>query len=353
MQVTLDLDNSNAFNATLAFESLLDDLSNWYVRRSRRRYWKTETDQDKNTAYATLWHVLVKMSRALSPIIPFLTEEIYQNLVRSVFPQTRESIHHTLWPEADQEAIDQKLIEQMKLARETASQGLSARSNAGIKVRQPLARVLVHVKEGRADLDPELADIVQDELNVKELEFIQDTGSLIQYKVLPDNKKLGPKLGSDFPKAKEALSNLDPNKVAELVNAGQEISTDAGFVFSPDEVLITTDAAEGYATVDSNFLTVAIETDISPALRMEGLARELIRRIQDFRKQADFDIADRIKISYQASETLTQAIEDFRDYIMEETLCLELREGAVEEGMFRGTTNFEGEEITLGLMVIE
>ena len=141
---------------------MLDDLSNWYVRRSRRRYWKTETDLDKNTAYATLWHVLVKMSRSLAPVIPFVTEEIYQNLVRSVYPDARESIHHTLWPETDPDAIDLKLIEQMKLARETASQGLSARSNAGIKVRQPLSQVMVHVKEGRAELDEELIEIVKD-----------------------------------------------------------------------------------------------------------------------------------------------------------------------------------------------
>jgi isoleucyl-tRNA synthetase len=241
----------------------------------------------------------------------------------------------------------------MKLARETASQGLSARSNAGIKVRQPLAKVLVHVKEGRADLDPELANIVRDELNIKELEFIHDTSSLIQYKVLPDNKILGPKLGSDFPKAKEALGNLDPNEVAELVHIGQEITTDSGFVFLPEEILVSTDAAEGYATVDSNYLTVAIETEISPSLRMEGLARELIRRIQDYRKQADFDIADRIRITYQASDTLTQAIEEYRNYIMEETLCLEMLEGSPGEDIFKGTASFEGEEITLGLKVVE
>jgi len=326
-------------------------LSNWYVRRSRRRYWKTETDQDKDTAYATLWHVLVKMSRTLAPVIPFLTEEIYQNLVRSLYPEARKSIHHTLWPEPDQKAVDLKLIEEMKLARETASQGLSARSNAGIKVRQPLAKVLVHVKEGRAELQPELVDIVLDELNIKELEFIQDVSSLVQYVVLPDNKKLGPKFGPDFPKAKQALSELDPNEVAALVNSGQEVSTDSGFVFMPDEILVNTDAAEGFATVDSNFLTVAIETEISPKLRKEGLARELIRRIQDFRKQADFDISDRIDLAYQASPQLKDAIDAHRDYIMEETLSLKMDEVEPEEGMFTGTSSFEGEEITLGLKV--
>jgi len=353
-QVSKDLANSNAYNATLAFESLLDDLSNWYVRRSRRRYWKTETDLDKNTAYATLWHVLVKMSRSLAPVIPFLTEQIYQNLVRSVYPNARESIHHTLWPEADSRAIDQKLIDQMKLARETASQGLSARSNAGIKVRQPLAQVLVHVKEGQAELDQELVDIVQDELNVKDLKFVSDSDTLLVYVVLPNNKTLGPKYGADFPKAKEALAKVDPAKVAALSNAGQNLTTSLDgkeFVFLPEDILVSTDAAAGFATVDSNLLTVALETEITPALRDEGLAREVIRRIQDFRKQADFDIADRITLVYQATPLLQGAIEAHRDYIMEETLAVEMRAGKPEEGMFSGTSSFEGEEATLGLEV--
>ena len=355
-QVTDDLNNSNAYNATLGFESLLDDLSNWYVRRSRRRYWKTETDRDKSTAYATLWHVLVKMSRALAPVLPFLVEEIYQNLVRSVFPDARESIHHTRWPEADLDAIDQQLIDQVKLAREIASQGLSARSNAGIKVRQPLSRVLVYVKQGRAELDPALLEIVQDELNIKDLVFVQDPESLLSYKILPDNKRLGPKFGADFPKIKAALSDLDPDQVATLVRGGEVVPLEldgATITLEPEEVLVQTEAAEGLATVDSKLLTVAIETEITPALRDEGLARELVRRIQDFRKQADFDIADRIAVVYQVSAGLKGALEAHRSYIMDETLALEMKEGVPEEGTFSGTTKFEGEEATLGLKVVK
>jgi len=355
-QVTNDLNNSNAYNATLAFESLLDDLSNWYVRRSRRRYWKTETDQDKSTAYATLWHVLVKMSRTLAPVIPFLTEEIYQNLVRSIFPEARESIHHTLWPEADQEAVDLKLIEQMKLARETASQGLSARSNAGIKVRQPLSQVLVYVKQGRAELAPDLLEIVKDELNIKELVFVEDPESLLSYKILPDNKLLGPKYGPDFPKIKKALAALDADHVASLVNSEEPVPLDVEgetITLEPEEVLVGTEGAEGLSTVDSKLLTVAIETEITSTLRDEGLARELVRRIQDLRKQADFEIADRIAILYQVSGGLRSAIETHRSYIMDETLALKMEEAEPQTGMFSGTVQFEGEEATLGLEVID
>ena len=351
--VSEELENSNAYNATLAFESLLDDLSNWYVRRSRRRYWKTETDLDKNTAYETLWHVLVKMGRVLTPILPFLTEEMYQNLVRSVFPNARESIHHTLWPESDPDAIDQKLIYQMKLARETASQGLSARSNVGIKVRQPLAQVLVYVKEGEAELDDELIEIVQDELNVKDLVFVQDPRSLISYKVLPDNKILGPKYGADFPKAKEALAKLDADQVVLLVNKGDKVSAGSGFEFLPEEIIIRTEPAEGLSTGDSNLLTVGITTEITAELKEEGLAREIIRRIQDLRKQADFEISDRISLTYQATPGLSKALATHREYIMDEVLAVEFNEGKPESNMFRGTTSFEGEEATLGLRVIK
>ena len=354
-QVNKDFENSNAYNATLAFESMLDDLSNWYVRRSRRRYWKTETDQDKNTAYATLWHVLVKMSRSLAPIIPFVTEEIYQNLVRSVYPDARESIHHTLWPETDLEAIDLKLIDQMKLARETASQGLSARSNAGIKVRQPLSQVMVYVKEGRAELDQELIEIVKDELNVKDLVFVQDAESLLGFKVLPNNKILGPKYGADFPKISAALAKLDPNQVAAMANEGSPILIKSGaeeISLEADEVIVQTVAAEGLATVDSKLLTVAIETEISSALKEEGLAREMVRRIQDFRKQADFDIADRIRVIYKATPALQSAVTSHLEYIMEETLALEMAEGDPSKGTFSATANFEGEETTIGLEVV-
>jgi isoleucyl-tRNA synthetase len=296
------------------------------------------------------------MSRSLAPVIPFLTEQIYQNLIRSVYPDAHQSIHHTLWPEVDQNAIDQKLINQMKLARETASQGLSARSNVGIKVRQPLAQVLVHVKEGQAELDEELIEIVQDELNVKDLSFVQDAKSLLAYKVLPDNRALGPKYGADFPKVQAALSEQDPDEIVNLVNEGKNIPLELEgkqILLTAEEILIRTEAAEGLSTVDSKLLTVAIDTEITAELRAEGFAREIVRRIQDFRKKADFDISDRISLVYQASPLLKDAIQAHQDYIKEETLSLEMREGAPEKGMYSGTSSFEGEEVTLGLKVIE
>lgn len=352
LSVTDALENSDAYTATQDFESFLDDLSNWYVRRSRRRYWKSERDADKDTAYATLWHVLVKLSRALAPIIPFMTEEIYQNLVRNVYDDAYESIHHTDWPQADSDVIDEARIEQMSLARRAASLGLSARSSAGIKVRQPLSKVLVHVKEGWAELEREHVDILADELNVKEFEFVEDADALLSYKVFPVNKLLGPKYGADFPKVRAALNELDPDDVAAKVTAEEPVTLDVNgesVTLEPEEIMVKTEASEGLSTAEDNLLTVAIDTTITPELRAEGLAREIVRRVQAQRKEADFNIEDRITTWYQAEAELAKIFEQWSDYIKDETLTTKLIAGDPPEEAYVETHEVDGQNITIGV----
>jgi isoleucyl-tRNA synthetase len=322
------------------------------VRRSRRRYWKSERDADKDTAYATLWHVLVKLSRALAPIIPFITEEMYQNLVRNVFDDAYESIHHTDWPQADAEIIDEARIEQMSLARRAASLGLSARSSAGIKVRQPLSKVLVHVKEGWAELDRDYVDILADELNVKEFEFVEDADALLSYKVFPVNKLLGPKYGADFPKVRAALNELDPDEVAAKVAAEETVTLDMdgeSVVLEPEEIMVKTEAAEGLSTAEDNLLAVAIDTDITPELRAEGLARDIVRRVQAQRKEADFNIEDRITTWYQAEAELAEIFEEWGDYIKDETLTTDLVAGDPPDDAYVETHEVDGEDVTIGV----
>ena len=360
LSVTDALENSDAYTATQDFEAFLDDLSNWYVRRSRRRYWKSERDADKDTAYATLWHVLVKLSRTLAPLIPFITEKMYQNLVRNVFDDTStelgasayESIHHTDWPQADTDVIDEARIEQMSLARRAASLGLSARSSAGIKVRQPLSKVLVHVKEGWAELEREYVDILADELNVKEFEFVEDADALLSYKVFPVNKLLGPKYGADFPKVRAALNELDPDEVAAKVTAEEPVTLDVdgeSVTLEPEEIMVKTEAGEGLSTAEDNLLTVAIDTTITPELRAEGLAREIVRRVQAQRKEADFNIEDRITTWYQAEAELAEIFEQWGEYIKDETLTTELIAGDPSEGAYVETHEIDGQNITIGV----
>jgi isoleucyl-tRNA synthetase len=351
-QVTQNFEDSDAYTATLAFESLLDDLSNWYVRRSRRRYWKSEQDSDKNTAYTTLWHVLVKMTRALAPIIPFITETMYQNLVRSIYTNAYESIHHTDWPEADQTVVNEKLIYQMDLARRIASLGLSARNNANLKVRQPLAKVLVHVREGSVELPAELVEIVGDELNVKSLEYITNLDEVVRYKVLPNNKLLGPRFGADFRRVSDLLHSLDPSLVAAKVAAGETVTFELNgetVALTNEEILVSTESSKGLAMAVDKLISVAIDTMLTPELKAEGLAREMVRRIQTQRKNADFNIEDRITAWYVASDEWAKIFTDWGEYIQSETLTTEMVAGEPPADAFVEKHKVEGKEIMIGL----
>ena len=351
-QVTQHLEDLDAYSATLVFESLLDDLSNWYVRRSRRRYWKSEQDGDKNTAYLTLWHVLVKMSRALAPLIPFITESMYQNLVRCALPDAYESVHHTEWPHADMAVVNEKLIYQMDLARRIASLGLSARNNSNLKVRQPLSKVLVHVREGSAELPAELVEIVADELNVKTIEYITNLESVVRYKVLPNNKLLGPKFGANFRQVSELLRSQDPYQVAAKVATGEHVTLELNgetVSLTSEEILVSTELIAGLAVAADKLVTVAIDTTLTPELIAEGLAREIVRRIQTQRKNAGFNIEDRITTWYVAADEMAKIITDWSEYIQSETLTTKLVAGEPPADAFVEKHKIEGQEIAIGL----
>ncbi len=351
-RVSEALEASDPLNATLALEAFLDDLSNWYVRRSRRRFWKSEADSDKADAYATLYHIMVKLARLLAPFIPFMTEAIYQNLVVSVRPEAHLSVHHTAWPVTDVSVVDAALLTQMELARQVSSLGLGARNAAGIKVRQPLSRVLVYAG-GKATLRDELVAIVIDELNVKAFEFVEDAARLVSYRVLPDNKLLGPRFGAQFPKVRAALAALPPQQVAASVNAGLPIALQVDgerVELAPGEVLVQTQPMEGLAVAADKLITVAVDATITPALRQEGLARELVRRIQAMRKSAGFDISDRIATYYQAGEELAQVFQEWSAYIQAETLSTALLAGAPPEGAYVEEQKVDGETATLGVV---
>jgi len=349
--VTTALENSDSFSATIEISTLLDDLTNWYVRRSRRRFWKSEHDADKGAAYATMYHVMVKFTRLLAPFTPFVGEVIYQNLVRSIFPKAYESVHHTAWPEGDPTAVEQDLIDQMELARQVASLGLSARNSAGLKVRQPLAKALAYAG-GKGELRDELVDIVMDELNVKALEFVEQATQLVTYQLMPDNKLLGPRFGAQFPKVRSALADADPNAAALAVQAGLPIELQVEgqqVVLSAEEILVQTQPVEGLAVAADKLMTVAVDANISPDLRTEGLAREVVRRVQAMRKDAGFDIADRIITTYQASGELVGALLTWSDYIKAETLSISLVDGEPPDDAYQETHTLDGEKLLLGV----
>jgi isoleucyl-tRNA synthetase len=358
--VTDRLDNYDAYGATMAVESLLDDLTNWYVRRSRRRFWKSEQDADKNAAYGTLYQVLTTLCRVLAPLVPFVTEMMYQNLVRSVDSDAPESVHHTTWPVADEAAVDTDLLAQMALARQVVTLGHSARNSTGIKLRQPLACALMLMEAGAGALDDELVALVQDELNVKRVEFVEAAEDLVTYRLLPDNKVLGPRFGKQFPAVRAALlalsaaegSALEPVAAVRRLRAslplrleveGEEVE------LSPDEVLVRENPREGLAVASERGVTVAVDIVLTPDLVAEGLAREVVRRVQNLRKEAGFNLDDRIVTTYQTGGELAEAIEAGRDFIAAETLSVELRAGPPDEGAAVGEDRVNDHLLKLGV----
>jgi len=351
-QVTDRLENYDSYGATLAVEPFLDDLTNWYVRRSRRRFWKSEQDADKNAAYDTLYHVMTTLCRLLAPITPFVTEVMYQNLVRSVDADAPESVHHTDWPQADPAASDEALLERMALARQVVALGHSARNGQNIKLRQPLGRALVHLQADGVELNEELMSLVRDELNVKQVDFVDDASDLVSYRLLPDNKVLGPRFGKRFPALRAALAALDPLAAVKRLQAklallleveGEQVE------LAPDEVLVQEEPREGLAVASERDVTVAVDIVLTSELVNEGLAREVVRRVQSLRKEADFNLDDRIRTTYQAEGELAEAIEAWREFIAAETLSVELAIGAPAEGAFVGEDQVGGRTLKLGI----
>ena len=350
--VTPALEDYDSYTATRVVEAFLDDLTNWYVRRSRARFWKSEHDADKNAAYSTLYRVLTTLVRLLAPMTPFVAEVIYQNLVRSVDPAAPESVHHGYWPEVDEAAIDEALLESMALAMRVASLGRSARASADVKLRQPLAKALVHLEKGGAWSDA-LADIVVNELNVRQLDLVEEASELVTYRLLPDNKALGPKFGPRFPKVRAALNEVEPALVVDPLRAGLplKLEVDGEIVeLASEEVLIEAHAREGLVVAGEGGITVAVDTTLTPELRAEGLAREVVRRVQTTRKDAGFRIEDRITTSYEAGGELAEVIAAWADYIKRETLSDALVAGPAPDGAYVTTHKVDGHALTLGVI---
>ncbi len=333
----------------------VDDLSNWYVRRSRRRFWKSEHDADKAGAYATLYECLTTLTGLLAPFTPFVTEEMYQNLVRSVDASAPESVHLTAFPQAHAALVDQELMADMRLAMRVVSLGHAARNKAGVKVRQPLAEAVVRPRspQERECLE-RFADVIGDELNVKAVRLVTDEGDLVSYQVRPQPSVLGKKYGALFPKiraaAAERSAELGPRlragQTVTLTVDGQEVE------LLPEEVDIQLVEKEGYSVAEEGGYLVAVATALGEALRREGLAREVVRRIQVMRKDADFRIEEPIVTYFETGAELRSVLEEWADYISQETLSRRLVEGPPPTGAYVEQHRVDGQEVTLGIVQV-
>lgn len=347
--VTEALEHYDVTGATRPIETFVNNLSTWYLRRSRRRFWKTESDADKNAAYATLYQALVAVSKLLAPTMPFLSDEMYQNLIRSNDENAKESVHLTSWPGFDQSMIDEKLNNEMELVMKLASLGHAARNKANRKVRQPLQEIAYSVGSGEEKyIVTKYAELLSDELNVKKVRVLDTTGEAVAFSLNPLPKQLGQKYGKNFPAIREAILAISDDSAARKLLSGDSITIKVGvesFDILPEEIEVRAQAKAGFAVASEGAYLAALVTDLTPELEKEGLAREFVRRVQDARKQKDLDISDRIEVEYVASAKLESAIRSFKDYIMGETLCINLRQVADCDDNFV-TDDFDEEQVS-------
>jgi len=351
--VTDGLEEYDATSTCRAIQQFVDDLSNWYVRRSRRRFWKSESDADKLAAYRTLYEALVTVVKLLAPFTPFIAEELYQNLVRSVDAEAPESVHLCAWPVADEEAIDAGVSFDMAAARRVVELGRAARNAAAVKTRQPLAEVVVALPEAEARAVEALRDVVLDELNVKDLRVVADEGELVAYTVKPNLKVLGPRLGKQIGALQTALKAADADAlVAELKASGAvTIGLAEGELrLVAEELLVETGSPEGYQVESDAGRTVALATHVDDALRQEGVARELVHAVQLARKNADLRIEDTISLVLAVPDELRPLVEHYAATIKAETLASELVLGE-DGGEHRETARVEGHDVGVGLTV--
>ncbi|MDX1500995.1 MAG: isoleucine--tRNA ligase [Thermoanaerobaculia bacterium] len=306
----------------------IDGLSRWYLRRSRRRFWKSDDDADKAAAHATLWEVLTNLAKLLAPVIPFTTEKMHQELVRAHDETAPLSVHHCDFPRAEDHPVDEDLLAEMDAVLALVETGHAARNNAGIKVRQPLTELRVETAD--AELARRVAPheaVVLDELNVKKLAFGGGEGPLYTRTAYLDRKIGGPKYKRLFNPLREALAEADPAEVERKVAAGEPVTLRAGgetVEVPAEEITVEKTPAEGWAIAEGYGLLAALATEIPPALEREGRARDLVRKIQSLRKEIDLQIEDRIHVRWSAPEEVAAILEEFGDYISQEVLALTL-----------------------------
>jgi isoleucyl-tRNA synthetase len=340
--------------ATRPIEAFVEKLSTWYLRRSRRRFWKSGEDADKQAAYGTLYIALVTVSKLIAPAMPFLADEMYQNLIRSLDQFAVESVHLAEWPKYDESLIDESLNRDMELVMQLVSLGHQARQKANRKVRQPLKEAafsLGNVAERKAV--ETFADLIEDELNVKSVRLLDTSTEAVSHSVKPLPKQLGQKYGNKFPVLQKAILALNSEEVAHALLGGGSVNVKAdgqAYQILPDEVEIKAQAKEGFAVAEEGSYVAALVTDLTPDLVQEGLAREFVRRVQDLRKSADLDVADRIKLFVTASANLQAAIEAHRDYITSETLAISLAFTNLPAGAPHAEDQFDSENVKVALL---
>ncbi len=331
--------------AARALDSFVDEMSNWYVRRSRERFWAKGMEQDKINAYMTLYTALVEICKTAAPMIPFMTEEIYQNLVISVDKNAKESIHLCDFPVVDESLIDTELEKKMAELLKIVVFGRAARNAANIKNRQPIGKMYV---KAEATLDDEYVAVICDELNVKTCEFTDDVSSYTTYLFKPQLRTVGPKYGKFLGGIQQALAGLDGNAAyAQLKSEGvlKLAEVDPSIELTEEDLLITMSQAEGYVTDGDNYVTVVLDTNLTKELIEEGMVREIVSKIQTMRKEAGFEVMDRINVFYKGADSISNIFDTYKSDIASDVLADDITSGDGEG--YTKQWNINSQEVTL------
>lgn len=342
----------NVARVMRAVDDFLEVLSNWYIRRSRRRFWKAENDRDKWGAYSTLYQALKGLILVLAPVTPFITEAIYQNLVRGLEPEAPESVHLCDFPVVDPGLIDAGVLKKIDTIIYLVGLGRAARNKVNLKVRQPLARILIKLPAG--DTVENYADVsnqILEELNIKALEFIGDDRELVDYIIKPNFASLRQKYASYIGKIQQTLSQLEASTLAAQLQRGENLLLTIDgqqLSLTPDDLLLETREKAGLSVVAEGGYVVALDTALTEELIKEGTVRDFIRHVQTMRKEAGFSVEDRIKVCFSAGASFSQAVKDFLTYFQNETLA-QIVEMEFQPGEFAKELNIDGEKVHVSL----
>lgn len=343
------LDKYNITDTSRAIEKFTDNLSNWYVRRCRERFWGSDMSEDKIAAYTTLYTALTTLAKLAAPFVPFITEQIYGNLVLPFYKNVPVSVHLTSFPVCDKAFIDTQLGENMDRVINIVSLGRTARNACAIKNRQPLSELFIRADKFDS-LPEEYLDILKEELNVKKVAFISDSSGFASYEIKPQLRTLGPKYGPLIGKIREYLAQCDSTTLVNAVRKGEAVIVsidNTPVAFKEEDLLISDKNKEGYQTVSEKGITVILNTELSQELIQEGLMRELVSKIQTMRKESGFNVTDHIAVTYSCGEKLAEVIEKYKSEIMQDTLA-----DSVTAGSGASLKDINGEEISLSLEVV-
>lgn len=343
----------DAYDVTKAAKAVseftIDQLSNWYVRRNRRRFWKSELGKDKLAAYQTLYECLTTVSKVTAPFAPFIAEEVYRSLNANTKREPHESVHHAMIPDVEEAAIDIPLESKMERAEKIVMLVRAMRMKSNLKVRQPLKRIILPISSvtQRSEVE-QMEDVILEEINVKAIEFVTDESGIVKKKAKANFKSIGPKFGKSVKQIAERIKEMSSAEIGELERTGTiELPVNGdSYTIAMGDVEVLREDLEGWLVESDGGLTVALDTELTEELIAEGFAREFVSRIQAMRKDADFEVTDRIAVAFRASDRLAGAIEQWNEHIKKETLAVELTRGS---GEYNSTQDINGEaaEITI------